>query len=260
MKFFVIPPLTESNLMCEGTAGFYCLAHLYVQNKDYRRFFLERSKEGCFILLDNGAAEQDLVTEDILISITEELSPNLVIPPDVLLNKKQTIKNFDSFIEKFVERDLQTHTKILGCPQGSNVEEWIDCYTHMLMNPLVDRIGLSKIAVPYCWNGVKVGEDSLILESRHQCVEELDRRGLLSKDIHCLGAGDMREFSFYKKYPMIVSTDSCNTIWSGMNSISFEDGNFERVPTPKDYFTRSLGTEQRRVALSNIRWMKKSLE
>ena len=35
MRFFVIPPIKHMDLALEGTAGIYCLAHLYLQNEDY---------------------------------------------------------------------------------------------------------------------------------------------------------------------------------------------------------------------------------
>lgn len=260
MKFFIIPPLSALDLMHEGTAGYYCLANLYIKNENYREFFLKQKRDNRFILLDNGAAEHDLVTEEILLNIVEELKPNLVIPPDVLLDKEATIANFDLFQKKYIERNCHKHTSLFACPQGKTIFEWMDCYQYMRQSPYVARIGLSKIAIPYCWNRVSVGEDRLIKESRWSCVKDLDTYSMLSDiDIHCLGAGDMREFEYYKKYPEIVSTDSCNSVWSAMNGISFEDGDFTRIPTPRDYFERDISQEQRELALKNINWMKNNL-
>lgn len=259
MKFFVIPPLSALELMHEGTAGYYCLCNLYIKYPEYRRFFLNQRNAGKFILLDNGAAEHDLVTETALLNITCELRPDLVIPPDILLNKEETLKSFYSFIKRFEDRKLYDYTRIFACPQASNVKDWLNCYEEMMEEELVVRIGLSKITIPYCFNGVQIGEDRLIKESRWRCVEELKRRNFLNKDIHCLGAGDMREFEYYKDFPQIVSTDSCNTVWSAMNGISFEDGNFERFPTPRDYFERKIEEESLKIAKKNTDWMKKSL-
>ncbi|NBV29832.1 hypothetical protein EBS02_12620, partial [bacterium] len=123
---------------------YFALAHIYMQNENYKRTFLKirnRSPKA-FICLDNGCAEHSLVTEEILLKIVAELKPDEVIAPDVLFDKDKTLANFSSFIGKMLERSLMSHTSIFACPQGSTKEEWLQCYTKMVMNPFVKCIGL----------------------------------------------------------------------------------------------------------------------
>ena len=249
MKICIIPPLKHLDLMCSGDY-FFCLSHLYIQNKEYRKFFQERQKEGRFIILDNSAAERSLVTESVLLSIVEELRPTEVIAPDVLFNKDQTLKNLSSFIKKM--KGYLKHTRIFGCPQGSTKEEWLVCYISMLYNPDVSTIGLSKISVPYCWLGVM--DDQQIMEARHTCVDCLMENELLEKDIHFLGMGDPNEFRKYE-HPLLRSTDSCYTCLAAINDIDLSK-RFKRVRTTNEYFSTSMNDKQLRLARTNISYLR----
>lgn len=257
MDFYVIPPLSHLHLMNKGDR-FFCLAQLYINNKEYRDFFHKKREEGAWITLDNGAGDHDLVTEEALINVALDLQPNEVIPPDVLFDGVKTIRNLESFIELMKEKRLLNKVKVFACPQGKNKEEWLFVYDYMLYHPHVDVIGFSKIAVPYAFLGAK--NDTLIKESRHMVYDYLKAKGKIIKPIHCLGAGDPREFEYYKNDPLMRSTDSCFSVWSGMNKVVWEEENFIRIPTPKDYFTRDIDPECFPAIASNIEWLRGKLK
>lgn len=260
MDFYVIPPLSELDLMHEGDR-YFCLAQLYKKSPEYREFFRARVAEGKWVTLDNGAGDHDMLGVRDVLQITEDLQPNEVIPPDTLFNGIATIRSLEEFLNAFNYLDDRGHLhrkiEIFACPQGNTREEWLFVYKYMLYHPAVTTLGFSKITVPYVFLGAK--NDTLIKEARHLCYDTLKAQGLIQKPIHLLGAGDMREFEYYKNDPLIRSTDSCNTIWSGMNGVIFEEGNFMRFPTPKDYFDRSLALHEHQRALSNIAWLRHSL-
>lgn len=257
MKFYCIPPNKHLDLMDEGDR-YFCLAHHYKNNSDYKNYFLKlkKSKPIAWITLDNGAAEHSSVTEQDLLEIVKELKPTEVIPPDVLFDKEQTLQNFRSFVNKMKEKNLLLNTSIFACPQGSTKETWIECFYYMLVNPFVKCIGLSKIAIPKCWNGAI--EDKMIGISRNECVKELINRKLLLKPVHLLGMGEHNEFDFYldNKVQNIRSSDSCYTILAAINGIDFETGDLTRIPTTNDYFNKVLTTEQTNLAKKNIKFLK----
>lgn len=257
MKFFVIPPNANKELMDFGSAGHYCLAHLYLKDKEYRNFFLERKEAGSFILLDNGAAESSLVTEKALLKIVKELQPDEVISPDVLFDSKATADALISFVKGMGEIGALGFTKIFFCPQGKTKDEWIASYRFGLVHPLISTIGLSKIAVPKAFNGVRLGEDRLIMESRHEAIEFLEANHLISKPIHMLGAGDPREFRKYRNNPLIRSTDSAFSVVAAINDHEWSKGDFVRIPTPKDYFDcAKLDDDTIRRFVRNISYLK----
>jgi hypothetical protein len=256
MKFFVIPPTAHKELALYSD-GVYVLAHLYLKDEAYRDFCISQKRNGSYVILDNSAAERALVTEEVLIQITKELMPDEVIAPDVLFDAKQTARNLRTFIMRMDEEDLLDKVKIFGCPQGATMKEWLDCYAIMLVDPNVHVIGLSKIAVPFAFLGKT--KDEGIKEARHMAVDALKELGWLQKPIHCLGMGVADEYEKYKGIPQIRSTDSCYSVLAAMNGISFNEGNFTRVPTPHDYFERRMDTTEITLAQKNIAWMAKQL-
>lgn len=257
MKFYAIPPNKHLDMMDNGDS-YFCLAHHFLQDKNYKQHFLNIRKNNprAFITLDNGAAEESLVTEEVLLEAVKELRPSEVIAPDVLFNKEQTIANFFSFADKMYEQGLLKYTSMLGCPQGSNKEEWIDCYSEMVSHPFVKCIGLSKIAVPKCWNDVT--GDKMIAKSRNECITELRNQRLLFKPVHLLGMGEHTEFNFYleNKISNIRSSDSCYTVLAAINGISFEEGDTTRIPTENAYFDIELNENQKTLAKQNIEYLK----
>ena len=253
MNFYVIPPLNHLDLMNEGDR-FFCLAQLYIKDHNYREFFKKKVAQGKWVTLDNGAGDHDLISEDVLISVAEDLMPSEVIPPDVLFNGIATIRNLESFIGKMKERNLLGKIEIFACPQGINKEEWLFVYKYMLYHPNVTTLGFSKIAVPYAFLLKK--DDQMIMEARHLAYDTLKAQGLIQKPIHCLGAGDPREFLHYKSDPLMRSTDSCFSVWSAMNNISWSDGNYARIKTPRDYFDRTISEKEEALVYKNIFWFR----
>jgi len=256
MEMYIIPPLAHPELMDLGDR-YFCLAHHYLQNESYANHFKElRKKEGVFITLDNGAAEHSLVTEDILLGIVSELEPDEVISPDVLFDKDQTLANLDSFILKMFQRGLFEKTKLFGCPQGENEDEWLECYIQMLNNPNISVIGLSKIAVPKCFLNKK--NDEGIKEARHKCIKYLSDNDLIRKPIHFLGMGNPTEFTIYDN-PFLRSTDSCYTVLAAINDVDFSTGNFKRIPTTNDYFERKLTEDDIVKVKKNVAFLREQL-
>jgi hypothetical protein len=258
MKFYAIPPNKHLAMMDNGNAGYFCLAHHFFNDTSYRDYFLNlrKHKPDAFITLDNGAAEHSLVTEDILIEAVKELKPNEVIAPDVLFDCRATLDNFFRFVNRMNSEMLTRDTGIFGCPQGSSREEWLYCYMQMTQDPNVTCIGLSKIAVPKCWNDVT--GDKMIGVSRNACVQELKDRNILIKPLHLLGMGEHNEFDYYllNNIPNIRSSDSCYTILAAIHGISFEEGNTTRIPTENAYFDVILTNQQHNLATKNIEYLK----
>lgn len=257
MKFFVLPPMSNMELMHEGTGGYFCLAHLYKTNDYYKEWFLKLREEqpDAFILLDNGAAEQALVTQDVLLDVVEELKPTEVIAPDVLNKAMETATNLISFKHSFFERGLDNHTNIFFCPQGDNMTEWMQMYLFGLHDTDVSTIGLSKIALPHCM--FNASGDKFIAASRQATIEALHSLQLLQKPLHLLGAETPLEFTHeLYNHEMIRSTDSCFSVWAAMNGQDWnvmEPKDLERIPTPHDYFHRTMNATQIELALSNIK-------
>lgn len=265
MDNYIITNLHDLDLMLHGKGDrIYCLAHFYLQDKNYRQWIHLLKSRGFFITLDNSAAERSLVTEQKLIQIVEQLQPNEVIPPDILFDKQQTLDNFYDFIDK-IDNDIG----IFACPQGETEQQWIDCYKEMKDNEATTVIGLSKISVPVCFGTCnKDDKDKMIKEGRHKCIDYLVANNLIDKPLHFLGMGDPTEFSYYMTNSnfehikhLFRSTDSCYTILAAYNGINFYEYieynmGIPRIATCNDFYQQKLTNSQRLVALQNIKFMK----
>lgn len=255
MDFYVIPPLSALELMDQGDR-YFCLSQLYLRDKDYRAFFKRKVAEGAWVTLDNGAGDHETVTREQVLYIARDLQPSELIPLDILFNSKETIDNLEWTIVQMKNDMFLKHIEILACPQGENLSEWLDVYKRMLNNPNVDTIGMSKLAIPYAMSGVK-GGDVNIARDRNKMYAMLKQNDLLGKPLHFLGAGEPWEFEAYRNDPLVRSTDSCFSIWGGMNNQRFDNPDYERIPTPKDYFDRTIDSASMSHIYSNIDHMKK---
>lgn len=267
MDFYVIPPLSALDLMEEGDR-YFCLAHLYAkeENEEYREFFKNKVKEGKWVTLDNGAAESSLVTKEVLLDICKELVPSEVIAPDVIGDVSTTISNATIFYGMLQNAGLSEKIELFFCPQGKTMDEWLLAYKWALNEPYIKTIGWSKIALPAVVNGAK--NDELIMESRHKMYDVLSEQGkqagnpslFFKKPIHLLGAGDPREFGRYQGNPMIRSNDSCFSVWAAMNKHDWSKEQYDRVPTPHDYFEKKLPRGAKALAKKNVATLKELSE
>lgn len=255
MDFYVIPPNNHLELMKKGDR-YFCLSQIYLRNEEYRNFFKARVAEGAWVTLDNGAGDHETVTKEQVLEIAIDLQPSELIPLDILFDGKATMENLLWTIEAKAGIPELDNVEIFACPQGKDLDEWLEVYTTMLDMPEVNTIGMSKLAIPFAISGIKFG-DVGIAKDRNAMFQILKNQGLLSKPLHFLGAGEAWEFEMYKGEPMVRSTDSCFTVWGGMNDQRFGSEEYSRVPTPHDYFERTITADQMLNVLHNIEYMKK---
>ena len=255
MDFYVIPPLSALQLMEQGDR-YFCLSQLYLRDENYRAYFKQKVAEGAWVTLDNGAGDHETVTREQVLEIARDLQPSELIPLDILFNSKETIDNLEWTIEQMKNDMFLKHIEILACPQGESLSEWLNTYQYMLNNANVDTIGMSKLAIPYAMSKVR-GGDANIARDRNAMYTLLKDRGLLGKPLHFLGAGEPWEFEMYRGDLLVRSTDSCFSIWGGMNGERFDNPDYKRIPTPKDYFYRVIDPMSMSHIISNIEHMRK---
>jgi hypothetical protein len=119
-----------------------CLAQIALANPEYARFYKERAEEGKFVILDNGAAEENSVTYDQLMDVYDMIKPSEIIVPDKLMDKDATLKRGYEFVNHFAGR--LRRCRIMLVPQGKDLADWIDCYLTMKENIAMDTVGVPK--------------------------------------------------------------------------------------------------------------------
>lgn len=257
MKLFVTPPIAHLDLSLLGDKNFYILAQLYKKYPEYRIWVREVKKEGKYLILDNGAGDEgEVIEKEELFEIAGEIQPHEVIPTDVLFNQQETIDNLFWFIKEKKKKSYMENIKIFAVPQGNTFEEYMNCYNTMIHMKDVSVIGLSKKTVPHVMIP-DVEKDQGIEFSRNKLFNILRSAQQLKKEIHCLGMGDPREYLMYSRCKLMRSTDSCYPILAAMNGIYLGDlTSGMRVPTPADYFERTLTADQIKLAKENVNFVK----
>lgn len=126
------------------------LTHKVIYDRKYADFYRQRSKEGDYIILDNGAVEKkgssvpmkDIVTAAIL------TRPTVVVLPDFLFDGERTYHELVNAIRspqlKFLRR-VHPDVKIAAVAQGLDEEEWIDSFHILNETEGIDLIGVPKV-------------------------------------------------------------------------------------------------------------------
>lgn len=257
MEIYVITPIDNLPISNLGNR-FFCLAQWFRRSTPYGNWYKEKVNQGRWVTLDNGVGDHDAINADKLYDTMLKLMPSEVIALDVLNDKQATIDNAIELINRMYEDDLLDSIEIMFVPQGNSMEEWLECYMWALQEPSITTIGMSKLAIPHCFLG-QTDKDQNIMEARHMCFDILLENGLIQKPLHFLGAQDPREFLKYKDNPLCRSTDSCFSVLAGMKGILWDQGNFERVPTPDGYFTMPMIKDHMIAATRNINYFKELL-
>lgn len=150
-----------------------CLAQLVLKNNEYACFYQRMSEEGKYVIMDNGAAEGEELSEDDLIKAYKMINPSEIILPDTLMDKGKTLERSIHFYESH-RKEICDKYKIMVVPQGSDYSEWLRCASDFMDNIPVDTIGVPK------WLGKKS-------DLRLRACEWLNR---FNVGVHLLGCNE----------------------------------------------------------------------
>lgn len=238
------PPLSNMELADLGDY-YFVLAQHYLHDTNYRKFFDEKRAEGKkHIILDNGAGDYEQVGIGDLEHATRMLMPDEVIPIDTIGDSRATYENF-----KLATLWAPPGVGILACPQGASVGDYINCYSLMSAHPRTTRMAISKIAGTALFNEQKVGDDTAIEDTRPRLFTALMLLGMVVKNVHLLGMGSLKEMRRYNHW--VTSADSCLPVWAAMNG-QIVDNMYRRMPTPKDYFERVIGSDANGIKVYDL--------
>lgn len=120
-----------------------CLAHL-IEDEMYRNHFAAMSRQGKFVLMDNGAAEGAQLQPDKLFKTYEEINPSEIVLPDTLYEAGSTIQKTRNFLKLLQDNGVDTKYRLMAVPQGHNIEEWEACARIFVRDTRINSIGVSK--------------------------------------------------------------------------------------------------------------------
>lgn len=165
--------------------------------------------------LDNSCFELGAsLDNDVLYEYCNKLNPTVVILPDVLGDRKQTISRTFEFLDKY------PHVSNYGMAvaQGSTPDELIDCYAEFRDYRNEQELDLYMIAIPFVFSWVD-RTPAAQAAARIELLELMDKRRIIdrSRRHHLLGTWQAQEFANYRKYDWVYSIDTSNPIMAAID-------------------------------------------
>src|SRR3990172_3432979 len=222
-------PISMINDLCPKGHIELCFTHLLKDSVSaYKNYYFEAKTKGRFVILDNGIMELGYsMTTDDLLSVSFELKPNLVTPPEILNDGNSTLKLTYDFINVFERSGLYPSTKILGVAHGTTLKDWCSSFQELLQIPYVERIG-----VPY---DIPFDVFTLTASSNNRLKNLVTRRTELcnwiaenypTAPIHLFGLAHPSELPLQAKHPFIKSIDTSLPVMAAINSIKYDYSKF----------------------------------
>ncbi|XVS60891.1 hypothetical protein ACQPYE_21530 [Actinosynnema sp. CA-299493] len=232
------------------------LTHLVLRHPAYERFYRDRSLAGVTVFLDNSAYELahtggGLAARPVL-DAASRIGATVLVCQDFPFDGRATVTSTRRFVAEALDRDSRPRPLLMGVPQGTTRQEWLDCYHRLVDLPGIDLIGLSKLSVPVCFAAP-------VAESRLACVEHLLDHAA-PPPLHLLG-GDRSlpwELSEHRRRghdAAVRSNDSSFAYWYAVEGIDVDPctGRADReAATRPDLESTRLGDDGIRTARRHV--------
>ena len=234
----------------------YILPYFWYRFPKYKEFMLNyRKTKDSFIILDNGLFEGETYTIDELVTLTNEIQPDILIVPDAWNDCTKTHVNAKYWMGLKKSNVLPEMTDIMVVLQGKSYQEIKNLYR------LCTDLGYNYYSFNHssiAYNSPTTDKSLRRFELITECVNEnIIKRGHY---IHLLGAINVNEFNYYKRYmpKVIYSIDTSNPILRGCHKELYNYYNTQVKPKGKieDFFEVDLDNAQRSYILSNINTFK----
>lgn len=123
----------------------FVLAQIYLEDKAYADFFLERRRLGDDMILDQGAAELGASIDDgSIMTVVRKLKPTIVVAPDIIYSSFETIIRVGNFLKAYADELKLLGVQIMVVPQGENNERYLECFSLLNCAVKVDWLGISR--------------------------------------------------------------------------------------------------------------------
>ncbi|MFC2132281.1 hypothetical protein ACFLRG_00635 [Bacteroidota bacterium] len=197
-KFCHIGSLGSYSYLTQFSKIHLFLAPLALHDSAYSKYFSTKSNEGNYTILDTGALELSLGTEQVelrdqhFLEMACDLYANEIVCPDEPLNPQSSLRRSLSFVKGYKALKDYQKPNIMFVPQGTNIKEWL-CNFEILYKEIP--------------NGT-VGIPRLLSEKYHSTeqnirinISKILKKKFKNIQIHFLGAGRLflHELELIKK-------------------------------------------------------------
>lgn len=213
-KFGIIAPIEYLYDYSIQSHFHLVLAHLLDTNQSYTNFYKNMSKNGDFIICDNGAFELgESYDPDKLIKLASRCDADAIVLPDYpFKHSSVTIKAAEDMIKEI--KDAGFYTMFVPQSKVGDLEDWIKCYEWAANSEDIDIIGMSILGIPNALNKVHIAYARVVM------TQILIERGLFNFDKyhHYLGlnSGVALEIPTLINLRALDSCDSSGPVWAGI--------------------------------------------
>ena len=203
-----------------------------------------------FVIMDNGANEQAVFSNQELANRAARLRADEIVLPDVLGDMKQTLELVRDYLQDVIRADVvypKAQPKHMAVTQGENIDEVksiIDAYADTEM---ISTLGLPRLLLK------KLNQRSVRLDLANWVDYEYPGRF----EIHLLGASSewVKEPFYVRKYaPHVRSIDTSLPYNYGLVGVRLEDSDGTttlRIDRPENYFSKIHEATARTTISSN---------
>ena len=204
------------------------LPHLF-QQKRYRDFYHERSREGDYIILDNGAAEGLEFGHKHLYYVAEQMGVHEIVAPDVLGDANETIARGLAFT-----RYTRTGYRYMMVAQGQNAAECMNTVDFIMTDSkfaYVTTIGIPRL----------INKDDR--HARFKVAKFIEAKGYdAAMEFHFLGATrDLDEVGYLQETGIPRGIDTSAPIYMGLKGRDIRQNDLY-IPRPNNFFDISTDT------------------
>ena len=257
-------PISMMNDLCPNGHIELCFTHLLKESDSaYRNYYFGAKKKGRFVMLDNGIMElgYSMTAEDLL-SVSTELKPDLVTPPEILNDSHSTLNMTYDFLNVFEKSGLYPNTKIFGVAHGASLKDWSHSFKLLSQIPQIARIGI-PYDIPFdVFTSTQSGGNrlkNLVIRRIELCnwVAEY----YPSAAVHLFGLAHPSELPAQTKHEFIKSIDTSLPVMAAVNNFKYgvdEFGPYEKkvldINLPYDKKIVELALHN--ISIVNSVWLK----
>lgn len=229
MEFCIISPTAGLERYAKLSRWHLVLAH--VDDPDYHLFYVERREAGDFLILDNGAYENEKPHLDY--ELIGEYCPQVIVLPDYPLQPwKKTWHAAMAWLDNWNPPEFLKNTELLYIPQSTkgDLHGFIESYQEAASDSRITWLGIPRsLAYAITDNPLARVEFARMVRKDHPQLK-LHAFGMVNGDVHELP---------YLAAAGVTSVDSSAPVWRGWNANKIDDqidrDLWDHAGTPVDF-------------------------
>lgn len=243
----IIAPINHLGYLCaqQPPTLHYLAAQRVLDNLHYREFYLEQSRAGAKLIVDNGVFDTGTaMSADDIVRAARAVEAHEVVLPDVIGEAEETMRLSAAALHQI--KTLDPSLDVCAVIQGATNKDWLECYRFFYSNSAIDSIALPAPLRPQ--PGTLWGDREFATEylEKHHLVTEAKTYRLLG-----LGASGHFELAAQRKHTWVKSVDCALPVILGALGLAIDKVQYIKPTLRVDDIDR-MSDESLDIAKHNI--------